>query len=333
MLANFIAGATATLEIAIYDLRLEGEAARTLLDAVRSAVARGVAVRLVFNQDHPKPRPLPPPSAVDWDLLKQFGVPFEPVSGVPDLMHHKYVVRDGSAVWTGSTNWTTDSWTREENVLVRVQSTGLAGWFRQDFEELWSTRRVAASGKFTPDWVELPGTRLRPFFSPGRGQKMSHEIAQRMASAARRIRIASPVLTSGPVLGTLAEIVKAGQVDVGGIYDSTQMAEVRHQWSANPLSAWKLAAFQAVVATHRFAGKVSTPYQVGSVHDFMHAKMTVADDTTFVGSYNLSHSGEMNAENVLEIESAAIADLCAGYIDRIQARYARPGQGAPERSP
>ena len=33
----------------------------------------------------------------------------------------------------------------------------------------------------------------------------------------------------------------------------------------------------------------------------MHAKVTVADDTVFVGSFNLSRSGEMNAENVLEI--------------------------------
>ena len=40
----------------------------------------------------------------------------------------------------------------------------------------------------------------------------------------------------------------------------------------------------------------------------MHAKVCVCDDTTFVGSFNLSRSGEKNAENVLEIEDAAIAD-------------------------
>ena len=50
-----------------------------------------------------------------------------------------------------------------------------------------------------------------------------------------------------------------------------------------------------------FSGKHSTPYAPDSVHDFMHAKVTVADDIVFVGSFNLSHSGEMNAENVLEI--------------------------------
>jgi phosphatidylserine/phosphatidylglycerophosphate/cardiolipin synthase-like enzyme len=321
MLAEFIAGATSTLEVAIYDMRLSGVAAQTLLESVREARERGVAIRVVFNQDHPKPRPIPPPSEVDWDLLKQMDVPFHPVSGVPDLMHHKYAVRDGSAVWSGSTNWTTDSWTREENVIVKVDSAELAAAYGEDFEVLWTTRDVAASGKFSAPWVGLSGVRLRPFFSPGRGQKMSHEIAKRVAAASRRVRIASPVITSGPVLGTLAELIKSPRADLRGIYDRTQMEEVQRQWSRNPLSGWKLAAFKAIEATGRFASKVSTPYSIGSVHDFMHAKLTVADDTVFVGSYNLSHSGELNAENVLEIESAPVADLCAAYIERIMAMY------------
>ena len=321
LLAQFIGTARATLEIAIYDLRLSGAAAQTLLDAVRGAKARGVSIRVVFNQDHPRPRPIPAPSEVDWDLLKQMDVPFHPVSGVPDLMHHKYVIRDRSSLWSGSTNWTTDSWTREENVIVRVESPEVAAAYVTDFEELWTTREVAASGKFSPPWVQLPGIRLRPFFSPGRGQKMSHEIANRIAAATRRVRVASPVITSGPVLGTLAELIKSPRADLGGIYDRTQMDEVRRQWSRNQLSGWKLEAFRAVAASGRVGSKVTTPYALGSVHDFMHAKMTVADDTVFVGSYNLSHSGEMNAENVLEIENAPLADLCAAYIERIMEKY------------
>ena len=51
-----------------------------------------------------------------------------------------------------------------------------------------------------------------------------------------------------------------------------------------------------------FAGKPSTKWAPDTVHDFMHAKITVADDISFIGSFNLSHSGEMNAENVLEIQ-------------------------------
>ena len=62
-------------------------------------------------------------------------------------MHHKYVIRDAAAVWTGSTNWTADSWTREENVIVTVDSPALAARYGEDFEQLWTTRDVAQSGK------------------------------------------------------------------------------------------------------------------------------------------------------------------------------------------
>ena len=71
LLAGFIGEARSTLEIAIYDLRLAGPPAELLLAAVKAAAARGVMVRIVFNQDHPKKRPVPPPSEVDWDLVKQ----------------------------------------------------------------------------------------------------------------------------------------------------------------------------------------------------------------------------------------------------------------------
>ena len=65
---------------------------------------------------------------------------------------------------------------------------------------------------------------------------------------------------------------------------------------------------QTVLHLAPFSGKRSTPYGPGTVHDYMHAKFVVADDMVFVGSYNLSHSGEENAENVLEIRDPALAD-------------------------
>jgi phosphatidylserine/phosphatidylglycerophosphate/cardiolipin synthase-like enzyme len=53
----------------------------------------------------------------------------------------------------------------------------------------------------------------------------------------------------------------------------------------------------------------------------MHAKMTICDDTLFVGSFNLSHSGEKNAENVLEIQDAELAERMATFVDEVRARY------------
>src|SRR5205823_9662829 len=115
--------------------------------ALRDAQGRGVAVRLVFNQESDRrARLLPPPGFVDYGLLHSLGVEARAIPGVPDLMHHKYVVRDAgtplASVWTGSTNWTDDSWTREENVLVRLSDPAVAGAYQANFEELWAERSV-----------------------------------------------------------------------------------------------------------------------------------------------------------------------------------------------
>jgi phosphatidylserine/phosphatidylglycerophosphate/cardiolipin synthase-like enzyme len=40
-----------------------------------------------------------------------------------------------------------------------------------------------------------------------------------------------------------------------------------------------------------------------------------------VGSFNLSHSGERNAENVLEIEDGELAERLAAFVDNIRGRY------------
>jgi phosphatidylserine/phosphatidylglycerophosphate/cardiolipin synthase-like enzyme len=53
----------------------------------------------------------------------------------------------------------------------------------------------------------------------------------------------------------------------------------------------------------------------------MHAKVVVADDFVFTGSYNLSHSGEENAENVLEIEDHGVAGQLASFVDDVRGRY------------
>jgi phosphatidylserine/phosphatidylglycerophosphate/cardiolipin synthase-like enzyme len=248
-------------------------------------------------------------------------VPTKPIPGVPDLMHHKFAVRDGKAVWTGSTNWTDDSFSRCENVVLVVASAAVAAAYTRDFEQLWTSGSVAESGFVDPDPVQVDGRRVRAWFSPGRGEALAARIAHRLAKSRRRIRVCSPVVTSGPVLGALAECVSDGKVEVAGVVDATQMLGVYHQWELNGNAAWKLPLVERVFGQASFSGKRSTPYGQGDVHDFMHAKVTVADDLVFAGSYNLSHSGEQNAENVLEIRDGELADRLAAWIDEIRTLY------------
>src|SRR5213078_4335166 len=112
-----------------------------------------------------------------------------------------------------------------------------------------------------------------------------------------------------------------GRVDLAGVVDRTQVREVLHQWHENGNAQWKEPLLRTALTRAAFAGKPSTPYAAGSVHDYMHAKVTVADDVAFVGSFNLSHSGEMNAENVLEIDDPALSARLAEFVDQVRSLY------------
>ena len=316
-LADFCGAAKQTLEIAVYDFRLPPELNEIVCGALAAAEKRGVAVRLAYNLDHAKAVPVPPPPRTDPDALEAQPFPTAAIPGVPDLMHHKYVIRDAESVWTGSTNWTADSWTREENVVVTVDSPAIAARYRDDFEQLWTTRSVARSGKVDT----APADGMRAWFCPGRGDKLAHRIAKAIGSAQRRVRIASPVISSAPILGTLAQVASDGKIDLAGVVDATQIAEVLQQWHENGNAEWKAPLLRTTLIRAPFSGKVTTPYAPGSVHDYMHAKVTVADDTVFVGSFNLSHSGELNAENVLETRDPTLAERLAGFVDEVRARY------------
>lgn len=318
--AAYIDGAERSLDFAHYDFHLETETAVIVGGAVKEAARRGVRVRFLYNLDHRNPIPVPPPPEPDGELIDSLGVPVRPIAGVPDLMHHKYVVRDGESVWTGSTNWTDESWHRQENIVVVARSGDLAARFTADFDELWETGSVAESGFVEPDPVRVGDTEVRAWFTPGRGEDLSHRIGKALGRAKRRIRIASPVITAAPVLSTLAEIVSERRLDVAGCVDQPQVRGVIYQWRQNGNVAWKLPLLERVMQAP-FSGKRSTPWEAGSVHDFMHAKITVADDTIFTGSFNLSRSGELNAENVLEIEDSALADRLAVFVDEVRRRY------------
>jgi phosphatidylserine/phosphatidylglycerophosphate/cardiolipin synthase-like enzyme len=322
-IAQFVAEAERTLDLAHYDFHLQAGTASIIGGAIRNAAARGVAVRFVYNIDHRKPIPVPPPPEPDAQLIASLGVPAQPIPGVPDLMHHKYAIRDNKAVWTGSMNWTDDSFALQENVIATVHSPTLASRYTADFEQLWATRDVERSGFVEPAPLSVNGTTVRAWFTPGYGEALSVRIAKHIARSRRRVRICSPVITAAPVLATLAQLVSEGKLDIAGCVDAPQVRGVIYQWGENGNAAWKLPLLERVLAAP-FSGKPSTPWEpLGTPHDFMHAKVTIADDVVFTGSFNLSRSGERNAEDVLEIHDADLADQLASYVDEVRALYPR----------
>ena len=335
-LAAFLVQATQTLDLAIYDMHWNGEAAGIVLNALHERQQAGVRVRICYDLGDdtavPQEQSVTPPSTQTATFLANTGLPSKAIASEMNLMHHKYIVRDaytpGAQVWTGSANFTDDSWTRQENNILIIPSVDLANFYTQDFNEMWASADIQTTGALDTGQVTLsyagapaPAT---VSFAPGQGVWIDSQVAHWVAQARREVTLAVVVLTSGHILGALGDLMHAG-VPVDGVYDRTQMTGVFGQWQQVPHNAWKIPAFTALVQYGRLAGKNSTPWTPTSVHDFMHNKIIVADDVVITGSYNFSRNAQANAENVLLINSPALAATYRTYIRHLAARYGQGG--------
>ena len=109
--------------------------------------------------------------------------------------------------------------------------------------------------------VTLPhNVKVRPYFSP---EPLGIVAAELISRSDRRLRIVSPVVTSGPVLGTLVEFASRDRFDLEGAYDHTQMEEVQRAWTEVEHNHWKIEAWKVIAP--RLSGKRSTPWSPSSV--------------------------------------------------------------------
>src|SRR5438309_148606 len=257
-------------------------------------------------------------------FVQSLGYPWRRIAGMK-LMHSKFVVRDGQAVWTGSANMTDDAFTLMENNIVEIDSQPLASYYAQNFEQLWEKQNFEHTGDIHTEPVPLTfsnqSAKARVMFSPGCGLEIDSEIARRVRAAQRRVRVCSLLINSGTLIGELGNLLRRGHVAVDGIYDRTQMEQVYVQWQEVPQNRWKIGALQEIIARAGLIGKNSTPYTPAGRHNFMHNKVLVIDDTVITGSYNFSRSAQFNAENILFIESAPLADAYSAYIDHLVKKY------------
>ena len=129
---------------------------------------------------------------------------------------------------------TDDAFTLMENNILEIDSPALASSYVQDFEQLWEKENFEHTGNIHTASVPLtfsgqPAT-VRVMFSPGCGLEIDTEIARRVRTAQRRVRICSLLINSGTLIGELSNLLREGRIRVDGIYDRTQMADVYRQW-------------------------------------------------------------------------------------------------------
>ena len=334
LLIDFVSAATTSLDIAIYDFRLSDSLGSALVTALLDTAKRGVAVRIGYDLGKPnnataadftKLEADPAPEGTPEWVTEHFGdteVQIRGIIAAPQLMHSKYVVRDAAtadaAVWTGSTNFTDDAWTLQENNIVVLESAEVAAAYTKDFDDLWTAGRIKGSGSGDHGTATVGEFGVSWDFAPGDGQAIDAALVELVKSASNRLVIATMVLTSHTLLAAIAAAVRSG-LPVSGIYDAGQMDPIVAAWKKSSADATVVADWETVSAV--LARKHSEPYSATSKHNFMHDKVLVCDDTVVTGSYNLSANAERNAENQLRITDPALAGQYVEYIGTIAAEY------------
>jgi phosphatidylserine/phosphatidylglycerophosphate/cardiolipin synthase-like enzyme len=339
-IADFIGEAKSTIDLAIYDFRLHDEAAAIVAAAIRSQARKGVHIRIAYDSatdQSTDATPIAAPAHVESDqkppgtesFVHSFAdvAQLKAITGYRVLMHNKYILSDAAsadaAVFTGSSNYTNDSWGLQDNNLLCLRSQRLASYYAKDFDDLWSRGKIVDStGHGDAGTVSLNGVPVTVAFTPGESPTVLKEIVGAIVVARSRLYVASVVLSSGPILAALSEAIDRA-LPLGGLYDGPQMDQVERQWKAANVGVDKINTWQKV-APH-LVRKNSIPFDrqnMSQPHNFMHNKLVVADQIVVTGSFNLSNHAMGNAENVLLIQDAATADLYTKYIQRLMASYA-----------
>ncbi len=279
-LLSLVNNASSTIDIALYGLnRL------SIVNALIAAHNRGVTVRVVGDDDAAANE-----YSSFYQMLTDAGITIVTDSSLSQIQHNKFLVVDGTVVWTGSTNFTDTGVTLNANNSIVVTDTTLANVYTTEFEEMWAGNFHSAKIDNTAHLFNYNGTLVESYFSPT--DVVAFEVWDELAQADETIHFAMFFWTDPLLTDRVIEKLGDG-VDIYGMFD--QLGE------ANGSSGDEaMCAAGAQIGIENFTGKLHDKFAVIDVNG--------PDPTVILGSYNWTASGAYaNDENTLIIHDAALA--------------------------
>ncbi|HZR19486.1 MAG TPA: phospholipase D-like domain-containing protein [Verrucomicrobiae bacterium] len=323
-LTNFIRGAKHSLDVAIYDLRN-----KDVLTALKDMSAK-VQLHILYDAGKAggqsttvDPKSPATAQAIGAAGLKAFAQPVAEKSG--HLMHDKFIVRDGSSVWSGSGNFTHGGLSLQDNNFFIIESAVAAASYSKVFGDLGSPGHSAshsAGVNSSPTKLKIGSVSLTIYFSTLIKETEGIEVeVQDRLKRAKKVRIMA-MLVSDP--GILTSLMALKNRDIKGVLDPHEMKVVMRNKAGAP-EFWFANGDPRFVAanSHAFNGS-------GDKNDFMHNKVMIIDDEIVItGSYNFSENAEANDENLLVFESTQIAAAYNKYFDSLFTQYQKTGLPLP----
>lgn len=289
----FIDAAEATLNIAIQEIDN-----KRITNAIINASKRGVRVRVVSEADYLSvDEPADDPHATDLGVENEINRQLHAAllrSKIwvrtdfnPRIFHQKFIIRDGTAVLTGSTNFTETGTHRNLNHLLIIKNEDVAEIFEREFREIKKGRFGRNSvdegeTENTPKEVIVDDIRVKVCFAPDHAPEM--EVTKQMTKAKERVDFAIFTFSkSSGIDDAMLLLMEAGR-KVRGALDALQGGQ---DWAATRPLADAGADLYFVRGSRK----------IGKLH---HKLMVIDDSIMIVGSFNYTGpANRFNDENIV----------------------------------
>ncbi len=127
MVATEVNKTTSTLDLALYSLTYD-----PLTNLIIDAHNAGVKVRLIIDVGQAGS------SRADDERLEDAGIEVYRIRSTKSgLMHHKFAIMDGKALFTGSFNWTKGGNSKNAENLLLLDDQNIINKFQIEFDFLW----------------------------------------------------------------------------------------------------------------------------------------------------------------------------------------------------
>ena len=326
-IVDFVDGAKKRLLIAVQELDSED-----IARAIVRARQRKVLVKLVLEGDYlTVRRALPDPFAVGGqneanrrlhnavlrakiDVKSDFN---------PKIFHQKFIIRDGSALLTGSTNFTDTGISKNLNHIVIVRDRKVANAYTREFKEIQRGDFGALSKGHDerPSDVTVSDIPIRILFAPDHAPEM--EIMKQMARAKDRVDFAIFTFAQSSGIDDQMILLTTGaNRTVRGVLDGKA---ANQKWAATrPVRN---------AGARLFVAKPKPGLPLGKLH---HKLMVIDEQVIIAGSFNYTGpANRVNDENIIILgnlrsqgeskkRQRQLARYALDEIDRIQQTFGVP---------
>jgi hypothetical protein len=239
-LTAFINATHTTLDCAIYDLRHPD-----ILAALKGVVERGVKLRLLYDAGPSQPAAGPDPKPDGTaQAIAAAGLSGQAIAFAEHghLMHNKFLIRDGEAVWMGSANFTVGGLELQDNSCLELRSNALAAQYAAAFDHLLAAAKGAsfvAAPAGSDGAVAISGETVKAAFSPGAGEGVEDRLVA-VLDKANEVKVAAFLISDPGILQALARF-QPSAMPIEGVIDPNGMADAMRSKTTPPELWWFMA--------------------------------------------------------------------------------------------